>query len=421
MHAHDTPCLFSFSLALYYGKQQAIGHAVTLCQPRALIAQSGILPVLGNMMPSSNTGASSSSPSLTSPGPVLAAVHAEFLQACVYAGHYAYAERSVTGTWPRPTGTVSVRNVLRYFYLRGVVHLACQRWELAVRCFRTCLCVPSEVVSAVQLAAWKKLVLVQCLVETDDAVAQPTTLPSPTSTCVYRFINAAVTESKAKAANQQHGTTTPARGAPEDASTTILHLVDNLETGDSSARENNNNNNRARYPSMGVAVYAALALAFCDMDRPALQRQLTEHERFLTADGNWGLAQQVATALPRRQLVSWSRVYSSISLDELADLLNLSVEDLSRLLLQVSIAKEWPIQVSDTRMITFSRLVPQIGDTARTTQELVALAKLVQKMDATLSASSKFLSLARKEGRDASSSGDKGNAPAPGPRGVEDI
>ena len=369
------------------------------------------------MMPTASTT------SLTAPGPVLAAVHVEFLQACIYAGQYAYAERSVAGTWPRPTATVSVRNVLRYFYLRGVVHAACQHLDLATRCFRTCLCIPAEVVSAIAVAAWKKLVLVQCLEQTDFPAdtCKPTVLPNPTASCLSRYINSAVTESADKAANHQATSSSanstlgsPASAAaPEDASSAILHLVDNLETGESS-RE------KTRYPSMGVAVYAALTKAFVDMDKTALQNQLEEHKRLLTSDGNFGLAQQVASELPRRQLYSWSRVYSSISLQELARLLALSVEELSRLLLQVSIAKEWPIQVSpDGLMVTFPRLQPQIGDTASATEDLVALAKLVQKMDATLSASSKFMSLARKEGG-SSSSGERGGAPT-GPRGVEDI
>eukprot|EP00977_Amphora_coffeiformis_P002037 scaffold381_cov178-Amphora_coffeaeformis.AAC.26 len=405
---------------------EAVGHAVTLCQPRSVIAQSGILPVLGNLMPAASTT------SLTSPGPALAAVHVEFLQACIYAEQYAYAERSIRGTWPRPNASTSVRQVLRYFYLRGVVHLGCDQHALAVRCFRTCLCVPAEVVSAIAVAAWKKLVLVQCLLQVDQSANQtkPTTLPEPTPSCVSRYIQGAITESAAKAAKNSSraaGGGSPASvAAPENASATILHLVDNLETGEStSSRER-----APKYPSLGVAVYAAIVKAFVDMDIAASQQQLSAHERLLAADGNTGLAHQVAWALPRRQLVSWSRVYSSISLQALAQLLNVTVPDLSQLLIQVALAKEWPIQVSvDGHMVTFPRIGPQITMTSsssadNTMEELVTLAKLVQKMDATLSASSRFASLARKESSSGVGGGDSsrggGGAP-PGPRGVEDI
>ena len=419
---------------------QAVGHAVTLCQPRSIIAQSGILPVLSSFMPTASTA------SLTSPGPALTAIQVEFLQACIYAEQYSYAERSVRGTWPRPNATTSVRQVLRYFYLRGVVHVGCDQRDMAARCFRTCLCVPAEVVSAIVVAAWKKLVLVQCLRHVDATEPQPTTSPDPTPTCVSRYLQAAIPESVTKTSKSSSGaatTTTAAaattnhRGAdgtpasaaagappPEDASATILHLVDNLETGESTSSRQRS----SKYPYLGVAVYAAIARAFVDMDSVALQQQLQSHSRLLSADGNTGLAHQVAQALPRRQLVSWSRIYSSISLQALAELLHVTVPVLSQLLIQVTLAKEWPIQVSaDGHMVTFPRLddTPSATTTMNSSpssdnamEELVTLAKLVQKIDATLSASSKFVSLARKE----SSSGGGGSGPSSsGPRGVEDI
>ena len=383
---------------------------MTACQPRSLIAASGILPVLGNMMPTSTVPAASTL--IISPGPILAQTHVEFLQACIYAGHYSYAERSIAGTWPRPHSTVSVRNVLRYFYLRGVVHLGCQHLDLAVRCFRTCLCVPADVVSSIVVAAWKKLVLVQCLQQSDLSVdeTKPMNLPNPTPSCVSRYINSAVAESNALRNNSTGGgTPASAAAAPEDASS-IVHLVDNLETGESSREKN-------KYPALGVGAYASIVQAFVDMDKAGLATKLEDHKTLLMQDGNWGLAHQVASELPCRQLYSWSRVYSSISLTELAQLLNVSAGELERLLVQVSIAKQWPIQV-DGRMVSFPRQKPLVNASGSTMQmeELVALAKLVQKMDVTLSSSSKFLSLARKEGMTEG----KGGVPS-GPRGVEDI
>ena len=385
---------------------------MTHCQPRSLIAQSGILPVLGNMMPTAN--AAPASVALISPGPILAQAHVEFLQACIFAGQYDYAERCIAGMWPRPHSTVSVRNVLRYFYLRGVVHLGCQHLDLAVRCFRTCLTVPAEAVSSIVLAAWKKLVLIQCLQQSDLTVdrTKPMNLPSPTPSCVSRYINSAVAEANALGNNSAAvaGATPTGATAPEDA-TSIVHLVDNLETGESSREKN-------KYPALGVGAYAAIVQAFVDMDKTGLATKLQDHKTLLSHDGNLGLAHQVASELPCRQLYSWSRVYSSISLTELAQLLVISAEELQRLLVQVSIAKQWPIQV-EGHMVSFPRQEPLVDTavSASQMQDLVALAKLVQKMDATLSSSNKFLSLARKEGVAES----KGGAAPSGPRGVEDI
>ena len=77
--------------------------------------------------------------------------------------------------------------------------------NLAVRCFRTCLCIPSEVVSAIAVAAWKKLVLIQCLLQTDLPVdkTKPMDLPNPTPSCVQRYMNGAVSEAKAADNNKK--------------------------------------------------------------------------------------------------------------------------------------------------------------------------------------------------------------------------
>ena len=93
-----------------------------------------------------------------------------FFRLASIAEQYKYAERHILSSWPRPNGNSvhsvkSVQQVLRYYYLRGVVHMGCRNWALAVRSFWTCLSIPGpdqNVVSAVAIAAWKKLVLVQC-------------------------------------------------------------------------------------------------------------------------------------------------------------------------------------------------------------------------------------------------------------------
>ena len=162
---------------------QAIGNAVTCCTPRSLISQSGILPVLAAMLPHRpSTAVDSTAPTLT---PTLTQVQVEFLQACLYAQQYRYAESWVLHTWPRPAGGLGttsssmVRLVLRYFYLRGTVHIGCANWKWARRCFWTCLSIPSDMVSAIAIAAWKKLVLVHCRTWVDVPGRQQSAMPSP--------------------------------------------------------------------------------------------------------------------------------------------------------------------------------------------------------------------------------------------------
>jgi hypothetical protein len=102
----------------------------------------------------------------------------EFLQACIYAKEYLYAYHQISDTWPLPTkdhirngghGTTPVEILLRYYYLRGIVYMGCkpEYYPLAIRCFWTCLSVPvasdANAVSAIAVAAWKKMILLQCL------------------------------------------------------------------------------------------------------------------------------------------------------------------------------------------------------------------------------------------------------------------
>ena len=152
---------------------QNVGTCVTQVEPRTQIAPTGILTALDQLQ--QHQGADDLSPAKV-----------EFLQACLYADpqQCAFGEQQIYHTWPRPNkhkfpSTTTVQQVLRYYYLRGVVHMHCHNWKMAVRCFWTCLAVPSSsdssgggggpsssnhnVVSAIAVAAWKKLVLVQCV------------------------------------------------------------------------------------------------------------------------------------------------------------------------------------------------------------------------------------------------------------------
>jgi uncharacterized protein (DUF486 family) len=77
------------------------------------------------------------------------------------------------------TPNILVRNVLRYFYLRGCIHFHAMQIstssshstnvDWAIRCFETCLVIPADTyASDISVAAFKKLVLVSCYKHTMD-------------------------------------------------------------------------------------------------------------------------------------------------------------------------------------------------------------------------------------------------------------
>jgi hypothetical protein len=83
----------------------------------------------------------------------ISALSVEFMQCALLAGQYRYAARVVGDDWPLPGKGMSAELVLRYFYLRGLLHIGSGNLKLAVRCFWTVLSVPCECVSAIAVDA----------------------------------------------------------------------------------------------------------------------------------------------------------------------------------------------------------------------------------------------------------------------------
>ena len=154
--------LLPFPPSIRLRSSQAVGAAASK-SPRIGISTSGILPTLAQIM-------------LNEPDRLQQAA-VEFLQCALLAEQYRYAERLIRGTWPLPNSTVSVKQVLRYYYLRGMIHLGCDDPVLAHRSFWTCLTVPAEANSKIMIEAWKKVVFVQCLLEGSTATRLPKAMP----------------------------------------------------------------------------------------------------------------------------------------------------------------------------------------------------------------------------------------------------
>jgi hypothetical protein len=373
---------------------------------------------------------------------ILSNVHVEFLQACVYAEQYHFAERMLGTLWPRPNATVSVRQVLRYFYLRGTIHMGCNNWKLAVRCFWTCLSVPAEIVSAVAVASWKKMVLVQCLVQSDHAsltsallLATPRAAPS----CLGRFLTlgsaSSVKSSNSLAAaamgrtvtagsndnNNDNGSNNGAgrqQRQPEQVggSSSEGSFMSTTHTGPRGQQQQTQS-----YTGLGVNVYMELIHAFVKVDRQAFGHIMAEHGSLFASDGNTGIVAQCQAELIRRQVYELSRIFSVISLVQLSQVLELGIEQVQTLLLQLSIDKMWMIQMEDDGMVVFPKLAglaehhSSVTEDAKDVEELIQLTKVVQKLDVNIASSSKYHTFVRRENSAKSSEG-KG-----GPRGVEDV
>ena len=110
----------------------------------------------------------------------LTPLHAHFVRLCVLSKHYHLALPVLS------VPLYSVRHAkdgvdallyVEFFYYSGLVWAAYKRWSRAVEAFHLCLAPPANAVSAVQVAAYKKLILVQ-LMDTGE-VRRPTQRSPP--------------------------------------------------------------------------------------------------------------------------------------------------------------------------------------------------------------------------------------------------
>jgi hypothetical protein len=395
------------------------------------------------------------------------AAHVEFLQTCIYAGQYREAVTEMENSiwWPQPNAaTGTVQHPLRYFYLRGVAYMGVQNWRLAVRAFWTCLSIPSadsNVVSAVTIAAWKKLVLVQCcqldcLEPASTKQSQPS-LASPKSTLTPLSIpnemamgmTHYLSMAKPPAGSRSMGTARPAEGSDADEpmasprghnnnnrdDSNAMHMVEmdgadvmvvpNEEMGEpgngGGRSRSSNNNNDTKYPSMGVRVYHALVQAFLETDRTLFAAIADEHAPLFLGDGNMGMVRRAEASLMRRRLYEVSSIYSAIGPEQLAAELGLSLDDTHVLLVQIASEGRWPIEIQDG-VVVFPQLppsatIPTDHMIADMHAELSQLRMMVQKVAASTS-TSKIAAAARKQAAVAARTVSGMDM---GPRGVEDI
>lgn len=323
---------------------------------------------------------------------VLSTLHVEFLQVCIFAEHYHLAAKTVESTWPRPDKTASLELVLRYYYLRGVVHVQCGEWNWAARCFWTCLAVP-EVVRPISLEAWKKLLLVHCL--------QYTHCFNDT-TCFWalpKCINPAFSRLL------QHPRRSNTTDVDEDIPEMAMHLVE--------MNEESTANTASTGPASTLAPYAEFVHTFVQVEPQAMSEIIQNHLAIFTQDDNIALIYQCQEELQCRQVYQWCRVYSAVSLDELSQWLTLTPDRVETLLWRMSTTMAWPVRVEPngtSKVVHFPPLPVSCNESLDRT-ELMQLSRMVQSLDAAIASSSKYQSYRQKETDKTSSA----------PRGVEDV
>lgn len=360
------------------------------------------------------------------------------------------------------------------------------RFRRAKTCFWTVLSIPGndpKVISNISVAAWIKLVLVQCcshdyLEPISDtlgkmgvdqnkilysSVASTTTSSSSTSLTPSGMATPAK-KSKTVAGIGTHalsGTgllTVPRemaagmkklfsqaerRQKTDTRDSDVAHVVEEMEE-EAAANSNNPDapDDRTGIPSQllqSVRLYQDLVQAFIDVDRSAFDSILRECGEAILRDGNMGLIRQVDRILWRRQLYVVGSIFSALSMQQLSAELELSIEQLPNLLTDVSNSKRWPIDVTNNgsgdgdMIVSFPKLPPSTpcdfddDNTAVTeiTKDLETFSKLVQRLDVQLATSAKYVAMLRRENGNPNVTG-KSNflddeMDDKGPRGVEDV
>lgn len=346
------------------------GKAASACSHRSVISQSGILGALAYQ--ANNSPSSTSENNITGNnnegGLTVAAV--EFLQCALLAGQYRYAARMLHNDWPRPERRMDVAWVLRYYYLRGCIHVGCDDYDTAIRCFLTTLSIPSDVISQIAIDAWKKMVLCKALVATTMTTTtvqpkQPVSVspPSAASNSVSRFFQNA-TDALTNPSPQQQQQQDEATGS--------------------------------------VSKYVALVRA---PDRAQFKELKIKYSALWEADRNTGLVERLGTALEHSFIRHQASIYSVLPLSKLAS--DLGMEDPQETVCMLSRVDGIQFQLQD-EWVVFD-LEEDIPMPTPNLRQLMELAERVRQLDVNVASSAKYQHM----------KGDASNAPPR--RGVEDF
>jgi len=399
---------------------KALGFAAYICsqKSRSLISSSGILPALAKLIigyqrhkafrlssasntrksPTSSTAATTTTQSQEqTESPMtrnfLTSVHPEFLQIAILAGHYrlasifvqrhpvhaidqhschhnstnlndengAFAANNNTNGSSRSsksTPLLSPESFLRYFYYLGMVHLGCDDYTSALSAFDICLKVPASMISAIVIAARKKMILARCLALALDDEEE---YLSFSSTSPYAKKKSAARRSREGSGGDEGmkrsfcPLTRTIMELPLGVSPKVTYFLQEAErlsydydTGNQDdasvlaslwpsgtnappSKANNNSNSSTH----GMPYYHLLVASFAKCDIPSMLKLLQtgggvtvpssstntssnigNDIGILKRDGNLGLAQRLLPAMKHRLIQKMGRIYEAISLDK---------------------------------------------------------------------------------------------------------
>lgn len=297
-----------------------------------------------------------------------------------------------------------------------MIHLGCNNHVMAHRCFWTCLSVPAEVVCKIAIEAWKKLVLVQCIMNKGlSHDARRITLPKSLPTCIGRLLTSLANDPAASAFTAAKGSKTN-REQPSPLS--MFGLSQQSDT--------TLDRKKASVDSESTLCYADIATAFYARDKSTLESLMAEHVVTLRGDGNYGLVQQCMTQLVHNQVRHLSEMYSVVPLAKLATLMGISSgEAMQQQVVSLLFQSAVPFEIHDEGMIEFGEVIDESTDSESLMplSEWMGLLETVQRLDADFSTSPRYQILIKTDASGASAGGDSKAAGVAhgGPRGVDDL
>jgi len=361
----------------------AVSIAATFCNSRSIITQTGILPALAHLIESTGTIAPPPSAYMKSNNRnrrgsssgvlhALTPFHPEFLQCCLLAGQYRFAQSFLSS---RPASHTSLgfpylrldaTIYLRTHYYAGMVHVGCDEWNAALDSFHLCLTMPCSSVSAISVAARKKSLLVQCLLleseeldgnnngggnaDKSNAPARVGGGKSQKSTVENQVLDlpgaasAAVIKYMAASSNRVGGNGGGGGGALSAGSGSAPERTAGSETSEQPSGRERHSSSRRRMRSANsnsssdaaggergassegssrtknyshLGSYHDLISTYISGNAHHTAKLLTEMTDLLHVDGNWGLAKRLEGRLAYRAVRKVASVYSVVGVDVL--------------------------------------------------------------------------------------------------------
>jgi len=289
---------------------------------------------------------------------------------------------------------------------------------MAHRCWWTCLSIPFDLrsqrlVGAIAIQAWKKLTLVQPLLETNVNVNTNTNQPLHRAGSSNTPIDDASTAKK-----QQHSKAHPPTRLPKLWAKAIGTYI-NREVA---ALRNAERDRFVLYTVLGPAVAAG--------DRTTAENLVREHESILVADGNTDMARNCLSRAKELQVRKASKIFSVTSLRILARRWKVTpleasqqLEDATHsgaVLSRVEADGTVVFSYQDTDNSNSNSTIASTSNNWVDLREWMGLLEKMQHMDVTISMSSKYHSLKKKKGKSGVAGGDAAHSVA-GPRGVEEF